>query len=296
MAVRAHDYRAFDAAALVEQKAGAVVSVCLPARNEAATIGTIVGCIRNHLVEEIPLVDEILVMDDGSTDATAAVALDAGARVESTAGLLRECGRGTGKGEALWKSVFAAKGDLIVWCDADIVNFGTRFVVGLLGPLLTDPSVGFVKGFYERPIEGQVGTGGRTTELVARPLISLLFPRLATIVQPLAGEYAGRREVLEAVPFVQGYGVDLGLLIDVSDRFGIGAIEQVDLGTRVHRNRTLDDLSPQALSIMQTVFHRASVDGAAEPPVLVRPGFEPLALPFIERPPLISLDAYCSQA
>ena len=157
----------------------------------------------------------------------------------------------------MWKSVFAADGDLIVWCDADITNFDGRFVIGLLGPLLERADVGFVKGYYDRPVDGKPGTGGRVTELVARPLISLLFPRLAGIVQPLSGEYAGRREVLEAVPFVQGYGVDLGLLVDISHRFGMESIAQVDLGVRLHRNRTLDELSPQALAVMQTAFTKA---------------------------------------
>src|SRR5205823_9009398 len=128
------------------------------------------------------------------------------------------------------------------------------------GPLLTDPAIGFVKGFYDRPVAGASGAGGRTTELVARPLIALLHPHLGGIVQPLSGEYGGRRDVLEAVPFVQGYGVDLGLLIDISHRFGMSGIAQVDLGARVHRNRSLEELSPQALAIMQTAFAKADLD------------------------------------
>jgi glucosyl-3-phosphoglycerate synthase len=190
----------------------------------------------------------------------------------------------------MWRGLHAAHGDIVVWCDADITNFGPRFVVGLVGPLLTEPSVGFVKGFYDRPVKGEPGTGGRTTELVARPLISLLFPRLACIVQPLAGEYAGNRELLEAVPFVQGYGVDLGLLVDISAEFGTEAIAQVDLGTRVHRNRTLDELSPQALAIMQTAFVKAGIPlNSAMAATLVRPGREPVPMAHVERPPLASL-------
>ena len=135
-----------------------------------------------------------------------------------------------GKGDALWRSVFAAEGDFIVWCDSDIRNFGARFIIGLLGPLLTRSDVGFVKGYYDRPLDGRHGEGGRVTELVARPLVSLLFPHLSTIVQPLAGEYAGRRDILEQVPFATGYGVDLALLIDISARFGMESIAQVDLG------------------------------------------------------------------
>lgn len=274
-------------------KRGTTVSVCLPARNEAATVGAIVRSLRRELVDGVGLVDEVLVIDDGSADGTATAARAAGARVESTQDLLPELEPGTGKGEALWKSVFAADGDVVVWCDADITNFDTRFVVGLLGPLLTRPDVGFVKGFYDRPVDGTPGTGGRVTELVARPLVSLLFPRLGGIVQPLSGEYAGRRAVLEAVPFVQGYGVDLGLLIDISARFGMDAIAQVDLGVRLHRNRTLDELSPQALAVMQTAFVKAHV-GVREAlsATLVRPELDNLTMDHVERPPLAKLESY----
>jgi glucosyl-3-phosphoglycerate synthase len=159
----------------------------------------------------------------------------------------------------MWKGLAAAEGDLVVYCDADVRNFGPRFVVGLLAPLLLHDDVGFVKAFYDRPLEGQPGEGGRVTELVARPLLSLLFPDLTTIVQPLAGECAARREVLEQVPFVEGYGVDIGLVIDVARRFGLNSIAQVDLGVRHHRNRPLEELAPQATAIIQTVLARAGV-------------------------------------
>jgi len=217
------------------------------------------------------------------------VARAAGARVEHSGDLLPELGPGTGKGEAMWKGLSAARGDLVVWCDADITNFGSRFVTGLLGPLLTEPTVGFAKGFYDRPVGGMSGAGGRNTELVARPVIALLYPHLSGIMQPLSGEYGGRREVLEAVPFVQGYGVDLGLLIDISSRFGLSTIGQVDLGVRMHRNRTLDELSPQALAIMQTAFTKANLGGIARAATLLRPGLEPLPMEHVERPPLASL-------
>jgi glucosyl-3-phosphoglycerate synthase len=285
-----HDY---DAAALAAVKGHTRVSVCIPAKDEAATIGRIVGVLRDELVEGCGLVDEIVVMDDGSSDDTAAIAAAAGATVASTAALLPELGPGTGKGEALWKSLHASSGDLVVWCDADIVDFGPRFVVGLLGPLLTQPSVGFVKGFYERPVDGIVSTGGRTTELVARPVVSLLFPWLSGIIQPLSGEYAGRRSLLEQVPFVQGYGVDLGLLVDLSVRFGLDCITQVDLGTRIHRNRTLDQLSPQALAIMQMAFRRAGIEvPTVDEAVLIRPSVVPTAVRHVERPPMRSVPAY----
>ena len=279
--------------ASIEAKRDTTISVCLPARDEEDTVGDIVELIQHELVERWPLVDEILVIDDRSIDGTAKVAADAGARVVSTEEVLPDFDDLGGKGDALWRSVFAADGDVIVWCDADIRNFGARFVIGLVGPLLTRTDVGFVKGYYDRPLDGRHGEGGRVTELVARPLVSLLFPHLTTIIQPLAGEYAGRREILEQVPFATGYGVDLALLIDVSARFGLESIAQVDLGTRIHRNRSLDELSPQSMAIMQTLLARSGVTlphGLARP--LVRPGSEPVLVATTDRPPLIELAAY----
>jgi glucosyl-3-phosphoglycerate synthase len=286
---RVFHHREFQLADLLAAKAGQRVTVCLPAKNEAPTIGAIVALLRDEFMDAGPLLDEILVVDDGSTDGTAEVARAAGARVERTADLLPELGPGTGKGETMWKGLSAAVGDIVVWCDADITNFSGRFIIGLLGPLLTEPTVGFTKGFYDRPIDGMTGAGGRNTELVARPLIALLHPHLSGIVQPLSGEYGGRRTLLEAVPFVQGYGVDLGLLIDISARFGLSSIGEVDLGVRVHRNRTLDDLSPQALAIMQTAFVKARLVAIGSAATLRRPGLDPLPMTHVERPPLASL-------
>lgn len=279
--------------ALLEAKQGRVVSLCVPARDESATIGAIVAGVRRELVERVPLVDEVLVVDDGSLDDTVAIAADAGATVVAASDVLVGCGPGQGKGEALWKALGTATGDLLAFCDADLHPFDPAFVTGVLGPLLVDPGIGFVKGFYDRPLEGISGTGGRVTELVARPVLALLFPELAGIVQPLAGEFAARREVLERVPFVQDYGVDLGLLIDVSSRFGVDAVAQVDLGSRTHRNRPLDQLGPQALAVLRTALDRAGVDVAARGvPALVRPGREPLSLEARERPPILEIDAY----
>ena len=243
----------FPAPALVAAKGDRRVSVCLPARDEEATVGTIVSTICTELVDRAPLVDEVLVVDDHSTDATAAVAAEAGARVVPS--------ETRGKGAALWTSVLASDGDLIVWCDADVREFTSAFVVGLLGPLLTRDDVLFVKGFYDRPLSPAGDGGGRVTELVARPVLDLLFPSLAGIIQPLGGEYAGRREILEQLPYVPGYGVDLGLLIDVADRGGDGAIAQVDLGVRRHRNRSLGELRPQAREVLQVALARAGHPG-----------------------------------
>ncbi len=288
---RRFHHREFRVDRLLEAKGSTTVSVCLPARNEAATIGPIVEAIRTELMERAPLVDEILVIDDHSEDRTAQVAATAGARVVDASELLADHGSGFGKGEVLWKSVFASEGDLIVWCDADITNFGIRFVTGVLGPLLTDPSIQFVKGFYERPDLAGLG-GGRVTELVARPLLSMCFPDLCEIVQPLSGEYGGRREVLEQVPFVKGYAVDVCLLIDIAERVGLEAIAQVDLEVRHHRNRPLDELSPQAMAVAQAILHRADPELVGTRATLHRPMRPPTPVDVEERPPLVELDAY----
>lgn len=282
----------FAARVLADEKdrRGHVVSVCLPARDEALTVGPIVECVRRRLVDESGLVDEVLVLDDHSVDATARVAAEAGARVVAVDDVLPELGPGDGKGEALYKSVAAADGDLIVWCDADIVEFEPHFVIGLLGPLITGSDVDFVKGFYDRPLEGSAHGGGRVTELMARPVIASLFPHLASIVQPLSGEYAGRRSLLERLPFVQGYGVDLGLLIDIAELKGTEVIAQVDLGLRRHRNRPLDELGPQALAVLQTALDRAGHDG--RPATLIRPDLDPVLVSADERPPLVDVPSY----
>jgi glucosyl-3-phosphoglycerate synthase len=253
------------------------VSVCLPARNEEATVGPIVAAIVRELVGALGVVDEVVVVDDGSTDATAAVAAAAGARVVAAVDVLPGVGPGTGKGEALWKALHAATGDVLVFCDADLRDFDPAFVTGLLAPLAADERVGFVKGFYERP-EG----GGRVTELVARPVIGLFFPELAAIRQPLGGEFAARREVLERVPFVQGYGVDLALLVDVAARFGPASIAQADLGVRTHRNRPLDELRIQAGAVLRAALLRAGV--------VDRPGWDPADV--AQRPPMVEVEEY----
>jgi glucosyl-3-phosphoglycerate synthase len=245
----------FRAGPLAEAKAGRRISVCLPARDEASTVGAIVRRVVSSLVDEVPLVDEVLVVDDGSRDATAAEAREAGARV-----VRRGPGDGPhGKGQALRRAVDEATGDVLVFLDADVRNFDTHFVVGLLGPVLTEPGTALVKATYRRPLAGSDGPGGRVTELVARPLLARFFPELAGITQPLAGECAAPRAVLEAVPFADGYGVEVGLLIDVAARCGAASLAQVDLGERVHRNRPLDELAPQAAAVLDVVLDRAGV-------------------------------------
>ena len=244
----------FDAAGLAAAKAGRTVSVCIPARNEAATIAPIVRTIVRELTAAgggEPLVDEILVVDDGSTDGTGVLAGRAGARVvvgDSAAG---------GKGQAMRVALNESEGDLLAFVDGDVTNFGPHFVTGLLGPLLTDESVTVVKGFYQRPLHGEPDGGGRVTELMARPVIDLLFPALSVVRQPLAGETAAPRWVLEKCTLADGYAVELALLIDVASRFGVETIAQVDLGVRVHRNRPLSELRPQATDILAAALARS---------------------------------------
>lgn len=271
------------------------VSVIVPARNEAETIGDIVSTIRTELMERRRVVDELIVVDDGSSDATAAVAQASGAEVVQAASILpdhrTDHGTEHGKGQAMWRGLAVSSGDIVAYCDADIRSFGPEFVLGVVGPLLASDQAAFAKGFYTRPLDGRDGEGGRVTELAARPLIALLFPHLTSMVQPLAGECAGRREVLEAVPYVDGYGVDLGLLIDITARFGPDAIVQSDLGQRVHRNRPLRELSAQALAIWQLGMQRAGMAEGHQAAILERPGAAPLSLRFSERPALAEIAA-----
>lgn len=290
--IRSFDHYDYDAAALVERKDGQRISVCLPARDEEATVADIVTLVREHLIERVPLVDELIVIDDHSNDSTAERARAAGACVVDAAEVLPEITSGAGKGRALWRSLHVATGDIVVWCDTDVTNFSAQFVVGLLGPLLCEPDLVYVKGFYRRPLGTSGDGGGRVTELVARPLLALLHPTLTSIVQPLAGEYAGRRHALEQVPFVAGYGVEMGLLIDLAARFGTAAMAQVDLGTRRHRNRPLVELGPQAMTIMQVALRRAQEGFVAEKAVLERPDAPPVVVSAEELPPLLSVRDY----
>jgi len=243
----------FDATALAEDRGPLRISVCIPARNEAPTVGAVVRCVHRRLTAAgggVDLVDEIVVVDDGSTDTTATEARRAGAVVVPSGG-------GQGKGQAMAAGVAATSGDLVVFLDADVESFADHFVTGLLGPLLLHPHVVLVKAFYHRPLNGSPVGGGRVTELVARPVIELLFPPLTHIRQPLAGETALRRVVLADAVLDPGYGVELGLLIDVAERHGVSALAQVDLDRRVHRNRPLEELRPQATDVLRAALTRA---------------------------------------
>lgn len=242
---------------LVAAKAGHRVSLVVPARNEAATVGHVVSRAREALMETAALVDEIVVIDSDSTDATARIAAEAGADVFAAGEIRPELGTYPGKGEAMWKSLFVTRGDLIVFMDADLVEWDTHFVPGLLGPLLTRPEIDLVKGFYRRPGEHGLD-GGRVTELVARPLIAMHYPPLAGLVQPLAGEWAVRRSLFETLPVPVGYAVEIATLIDTLTDRGIDAIAQVDLGRRGHRHQDLFDLGLMSTQLLAAVSRRQS--------------------------------------
>ncbi|GAA3744202.1 glucosyl-3-phosphoglycerate synthase [Salinactinospora qingdaonensis] len=250
-----------------KQQADVSVSLVIPARDEAATVGGIVSRVHTDLVVGAPLLDEIIVMDSDSSDATAERAAHAGATVHRVADVRPDVGHHRGKGEAMWKSLFVASGEIIAFMDADLVEWDTHFVTGILGPLLTDRDVALVKGFYDRLLDqsGQVHTagttyeGGRVTELVARPTIALRWPELASVIQPLSGEWAVRRSLFEALPVPTGYGVEFGVLVDTYLRAGMDAIAQVDLGRRAHRHQPLRDLGAMATELLAVADRRAGV-------------------------------------
>ncbi len=249
----------------VKRERGLRVSVCLPTLNTASTAGEILRVFRTELVERHPLIDQLCIIDSRSTDGTIETARAEGAEVFFDDEILPGLEPAAGKGEALWKSLFVLDGDLIAWIDSDIENIHPRFVYGLVGPLLVDQSIGYVKGFYERPIKDGSFTrptgGGRVTELTVRPFLNLFYPDLACLIQPLSGEYAGRRDVLESVPFFTGYGVETGLVLDIYASFGLEALAQTDLEVRVHHNQDIHSLSKMSFGIMQALFERLTGDG-----------------------------------
>ena len=259
-----HTYPAgrFDRASLLSVKGDHRVSVLIPARDEAATVGAIVATLRAELMGDVPLVDEIVVIDSHSSDGTAQIARAAGATVFHVDDIVPQAGTRTGKGEAMWKALAVTSGDIGIYLDADVQDFTADFVIGLLGPLLLEDELVFVKAFYDRPWSSgpaRSSGGGRVTELVARPLILDRVPLLSGFVQPLAGECAFRLDAVIDIPFVSDYGVDIGLMIDVLRRHGLSAMAQVDLGLRRHRHQDL-----AALSAM-TQHVQAAFDLRAEP-------------------------------
>ena len=258
---RTSHWRDWPAGDLAERKRrqGLTVSVVIPARDEERTVAGVVSAIA-RLRADTGLVDELVVMDSDSSDATSEAAADAGATVFRTREVAPELGAYPGKGEALWKSLLVTKGDLLVFIDADLTHWGPHFVTGLLGPLLADPATHLVKGFYERLFsrtDGAVSAdGGRVTELVARPLLSLWWPELTGVVQPLAGEWAARRDLMESLPIPVGYGIELGVLLDTARQHGLDAIAQVDLGSRGHKHQSSHDLAVMAAEIMLVAQRR----------------------------------------
>ncbi len=244
----------------LKQQQGVRISLGLPTLNEEQTIGEILDQVQEHLVHRVPLLDEVVLIDSGSEDRTREIAAAHDVPVHIHQEILPQYGVFHGKGEALWKSLYVLSGDIIAWCDTDIKNFHPRFVYGVIGPLLRERRLVYCKGFYRRPIQFgeqvRASGGGRVTELTARPLLNLFYPELSGMLQPLSGEYAGRRSALEAVPFFTGYGVETGLIIDLLERYGLSALAQVDLRERIHRNQELVPLSKMAFAITQVVIQR----------------------------------------
>ena len=291
----------------LKEQQGSTISLALPALNEEQTVGKVISTIKKALMDDAPLLDEIVLIDSDSTDRTRAIAGELGIPVHVHQQILPELGARHGKGEALWKSLLVTKGDIIVWVDTDIVNIHPRFVYGVIGPLLLNQNIQFVKGFYRRPI--RVGSkmqagGGRVTELTARPLLNLFYPELSGIIQPLSGEYAGRRASLEQAIFFSGYGVETGLLIDIFERYGLGAIAQVDLLERIHHNQGLEALGKMSFAIIQTVlrkletrYERSIIEDVNKTMKLIRRGnggyyLDVELVAEMERPPMNTIPAY----
>ncbi len=305
-----HHSNFWDIRWLVEQKQrqNLSISLCLPALNEERTIGQEIVILKAELFDRYPLLDEIAVIDSGSSDRTCEIAAGFGADVYIASEHLPEEGRQRGKGENLWKALYLLRGDIIVYVDADIKNIHPRFVYGLLGPLIQDPEVHYVKAFYDRPIaySGVLRPtgGGRVTEILIRPLFSLFYPELAAILQPLSGEYAGRRSILEQIPFPVGYGVETAMLIDIYQRLGLGAFAQTDLDQRVHRNQETVALGRMAFGLLRTFISRLQreqrVQLQQELPTIMRQfevgeegyGQRKFVIEEVERRPMIEVEAY----
>lgn len=299
-----------DLESLVRQKSdqNLTISICIPTRNEEATIGDVVRTLRHGLMETTPLVDEIVVVDSSSTDQTCREAAAAGAEVWPTDQILPDLGTRQGKGENLWKALYQLRGDIICYIDGDISNIHPRFGYALLGPLLQRPEIQYVKAFYDRPMASTLALhptgGGRVTEILVRPLFSLFFPELSALIQPLSGEYAVRRSTLESIPFPVGYAVETSHLLDVYHQHGLPAFAQVDLDRRVHHNQSTYELGKMAFGILRMFQRRLVAHGLMLPLDPTPDGlrqfqahskdYQPILHEITEeeRPPMIELPAY----
>jgi len=304
-----YNYKVFPVGRLVKfkKKKNLTISLCFPTLNEAQTIGGILDIVRNSIYEP-GLVDEVVVIDSNSMDRTVSIVRSAGFKVLQHSDILPGCGSFKGKGDALWKSLAVLKGDIIIWCDSDIMNFKPRFIYGILGPLLIDDRISYVKGFYRRPLKIDSSylksEGGRVTELLVRPLLNLFYPELSKVFQPLSGEYAGRREILESIPFSTGYGVEVGMLIEIYERFGLDVIAQVNLKRRVHRNQPLSALSMMSFGILQTLIRKlqyynklklnSDINNIYNQIEYINKEYiiTPLKLEEMERPPMLEIKEY----
>jgi len=305
-----HHSEFWDLNALVKEKEKRQIkiSLCIPTLNEEKTIGKEIVIFSSELMQRYPLLDEIAVIDSDSSDQTREIAASFGAQVFQSRDILPAYGEKRGKGENLWKAIYQLDGDILVYIDADIKNIHPRFVYGLVAPLIYRPEIQYVKAFYDRPLASSQGTrpsgGGRVTEILIRPLFSLFFPELTALIQPLSGEYAVRRRVLDKIPFPIGYGVETSHLIDVYHRCGLEAIAQTDLDRRVHRNQHTRDLGKMAFGILQTFLKRVEALGIVgnlpELSTTLRQFqvsnnvFEEIPLNIVEeeRPPMIEIPEY----
>ena len=304
----ADEFQDLDYLLNLKRERGLSISLALPALNEEKTVGNVIETIKAALVDAAPLLDEIVLIDSNSEDRTREIAQSLDVPVYIHQEVLPAYGSRRGKGEALWKSLYCTQGDILIWLDTDIVNIHPRFAYGLIGPLLLRRDIQFVKGFYRRPLRVgdkiQAGGGGRVTELTARPLLNLFFPELSGVVQPLSGEYGGTRAALEQCSFFSGYGVEIGLLIDMLDKFGLNAIAQVDLQERIHHNQPLEALSKMSFAIIQAVIRKVEsrygqsiLENVNKTMKLIRYEQESFRLDIEEiaerdRPPMIELPEY----
>jgi glucosyl-3-phosphoglycerate synthase len=295
-----------------KQKKKLKISLCLPTLNEEKTIAKEIIIMKSELMTRYPLLDELVVIDSGSTDNTVEIARSYGADVYDANEILPHLEKFKGKGENLWKALYITRGDIIVYIDADIKNIHHRFAFGLIGPLLLHDNIKYSKAFYDRPIS--IGKnkirptgGGRVTELVIRPLFSLFFPDLTQIIQPLSGEYAGYREILDKIPFPIGYGVETSMILDIYEKWGLDVIAQVDLDRRIHRNQDTKALGRMSFAILKTFINRQKKLGLIDLKNnlfdeiiqynLVEDKYRPDVMKIVglERPPMIEIPEYCKK-